>query len=106
MAGYASGEAELFKQKFQPIMVTRSVRIDLGVGAFEICMCDKSRTAMSRTDDIDHVEILTFDNAIQVDVDEIEAWCCPPMTNESRLHVLASQRFAQQRVIEEVDLAH
>ena len=60
---------------------------------------------MAGADHVDHVEVKLFDQAIEVCVDEVEAGRRAPMAEEPRLDVLLLERLAQQRVVEQIDLA-
>ena len=45
------------------------------------------------------------DHAVQVGVDEVQPGRRAPVPEQARLDVLRQQRLAQQRVVEQVDLA-
>ena len=55
--------------------------------------------------DVDRVEVARPDRAVQVRVDEVEPGRRAEVAEQARLHVLRLQRLAQQRVVEQVDLA-
>jgi hypothetical protein len=57
-------------------------------------------------DDPDRVEVARLDDAIGVGIDEVEPGCRPPVAEQSRLRVLGLERLAQERVLQQVDLAH
>ena len=61
---------------------------------------------MSGSGDIDHVQVVLADEAIAVDVDEIQARCRAPMSQQAGFDVLDAQRLAEQGVVVEIDLAH
>jgi hypothetical protein len=44
------------------------------------------------------------DHAIQVYIDEVEARCRPPVTEQPRLHILQRERLSEQRIGEQIDL--
>ena len=46
-----------------------------------------------------------LDDAIQVHVDEVQPGRRAPVPEQARLDVLERQRLAQQRIVEQVDLA-
>ena len=54
---------------------------------------------------IDRVEVARLDDAVQVRVDEVQPGRRAPVAEQPRLDVLEPQRLAQQRVVEQVDLA-
>jgi hypothetical protein len=55
--------------------------------------------------DVDHVEIALLDHPVQVNVDEVQARRCSPMPEEPRLNVVLCERFFEQRIVIEIDLA-
>ena len=79
--------------------------IDLAVGAFEIGVGDQPGPAMAGAGDVDHVEIVLLDEPIEVHVDEVEAGRRAPVAEQARLDVLLLERLAQQRIVEQIDLA-
>ena len=81
------------------------MRVELGVGALEPGVCDDGRAAVARAGDVDRVEVALPDRAVQVDVDQIEAGNGPEVAEQAGLDVLWPERLAEQRVVEQVDLA-
>ena len=59
---------------------------------------------MTRSGDVDDVEVVLADQPVEVRVDQVEARRRAPMTEETGLHVLRAERFGQQGVVEQVDL--
>ena len=59
MAGDAAGKAELLEQAPHPFLVLRNVRVNLAIGALHISVSHQGRTAVSRPDDVDHVQVLS-----------------------------------------------
>jgi hypothetical protein len=104
VARNAAREAELFEQLLHPVFVLLDVRVDLAVGPFEIGMRHERRTAVPGADHVDHVEIESVDDAIQVRVEEVQARRGAPVTEQARLDVLARERLLEQRIVEQVDL--
>ena len=51
------------------------------------------------------LSVAVADDAVEVGVDEVEPRCGAPVPEQSRFDVLGRQRFAQQRVVQQVDLA-
>ncbi len=70
---------ELPKEPLQPVSTALDIRKALRVGPFEIAMRDQPRTAMTGTDDINHVQIVFFDQPVQVYVNEVEPGRGAPM---------------------------
>ncbi len=80
-------------------------RIDLAVGPLQVSVGHQPRAAMTRASHIDRVQIATADLAIHVRVDQVQSRSGAPVAQQSRLDVLRQQWLAQQRVVEQVDLA-
>jgi hypothetical protein len=97
-------EAELLEQAPHALLVLADARIHLAVGAFEVGVRDGGRPAVPGPDHVDHVEVVLLDHAVQVRVEEVQARRGAPVPEQARLHVLARERLAQQRVVEQVDL--
>jgi hypothetical protein len=60
---------------------------------------------MAGTGNVDHVKVPPLDDPVEVDIDEIQSWCCAPVTQQPRLDVLTLQRVFEERVVKEVNLA-
>ena len=101
----AAGEAELLEQPLQPDFVLRDMRVDFAVGAFEVGVRHKRRPAVPGAGDEKHVQVLIHNDAVQVDVDEVQAGRRAPVPEQPGFDVLTPQRFFQERVVEQVDLA-
>jgi hypothetical protein len=80
------------------------VRVDLGIGAFKVSVRHEAGTAVSRTDDVDHVEVAFFDQAVPVDVEEVETGGGTPVTEEAWLDVVEGEGTFKQGIVFEVDL--
>jgi len=61
---------------------------------------------MTRSGQVDHVGVALVDQPVQVDVDKAEPGGCAPVAEQSGLDVFRSQRLAQQRIFEQVNLRH
>ena len=92
VAGNAAGETELLEQTLHADRVLRNPRIDFAVDAVEPSVGHKAGPPMSRAGNVDHVEVVRFDDAIQVDIDEIEPRRRAPVPEQPRLHVLEAKR--------------
>src|SRR5262249_27593817 len=62
----AAGEAELLEQLLHSIRVLASIRVYLGVSALQVCMRNQRWPSVPRPDDVNHVQIVAFDNAVQM----------------------------------------
>ena len=105
VAGDSAGERELAKQSPQSLGVATDVRIDLAVGPVEVGAGHEARAAVTGSGDVDHVQIARLDRAVHVRVDEVQPGRRAPVPEQARLDVLGRERLAQQRVVEQVDLA-
>src|ERR1039458_9723063 len=66
MAGDASGEWKLEKKFLQPGFILTDVRINLAVCSFKIGVAHNRRATMAGPGDVNHVEVVFFDDAVQV----------------------------------------
>ena len=103
--GMPPGEENCRNSAQDAFGVGGDVRVDLGVGAFEVCGGDQRRAAVPRAGDVDPVRAGAVDEPVQQDVDHRESGAGAPVAEQPRLDVLHRQRFAQERVALEVDLA-
>lgn len=55
---------------------------------------------------VDYIGSLLLDNAIKMSINEIEARRRTPMTEQSGLNMLRFKRFAQERIVHEVNLPY
>ena len=104
VAGNPAGERELLEQLLEPGFVLGDVRIDLAPGAFEVDVADDRRAAMTGAGDVKHVQVILFDDPVQVNVNEVLTWRRAPMPDHQRLHVRQLQRLLQQRIVVEINL--
>jgi len=76
---------KLPKQPMQSVSAALNRGIALGVRSFEVAVRNDARTAMAGTDDVDHVQIIVFDQPVEMDIEEIQSCCRPPMTKQTGL---------------------
>jgi hypothetical protein len=105
MARNAAGKRELSEQALHPLLVGGDVRIYLAVSALEISVCDQTGSAMSGTRDVDHVEVVLFDEPIQVNVDEVQTRRRSPMAEEAWFDVVLREGLLEERIVIKIDLA-
>ena len=105
MARNASWKGELFEKPHHPGFVLADVWIDLAIAALEIGVSDQSRSTMTWTGDVDHVELVEPDRPVQMDVNEVLPWRRSPMPDHQRFDMGQRERLAQQRIRVEIDLA-
>ena len=88
-----------------PSRVLLDVRVDLGVGAFEIGVRDQAGAAVTRADDVDHVQVALADQPVPVHVEKIQSGRGAPVAQQARLHVVQGQGPLEQGIVFQVDLA-
>ena len=64
VTGDAVGPGELAEQPLQAVPAALDIRIALRIGPFEIAVRHQPRTAMTRADDVNHVQVVLFDDPI------------------------------------------
>ena len=106
VGGDSAGEGELAEEFFHSGFVLRDGGVELGVGAFEVGVGDEAGTAVAGAGDVDHVEVVLLDDAIEVDVDEILAGGGAPVAEEAFFDILEFEGLFEERVVVEVDLAN
>ena len=77
--------------------------VDLGVTALQVDRSEDARSAVPRTGHEDHVLVVFLDQPVQVDVAKRQTRARPPVSEEPVLDVLRLERFAQERVLLQVD---
>src|SRR5215217_8957990 len=88
MTRNAIGPGELPKQPQHSVSAALDIRKTFGIRAFEVGVRDQSRTAMTGPDDIDHVQIAFFNQAIEMDIDEVKPGGGAPMSKQTGLDVI------------------
>jgi hypothetical protein len=58
------------------------------------------------TGSIDHIQVIFFDNSIEMDVDKVLARRGSPVAQKAGLHMREVERLPEQGVVEQVNLAH
>ena len=101
----SSRERELPEQPAQSLFVARDVGVHLAVGPVEVGARDDTRTAVTGAGHVDRVQAAPADRPVHVDVDEVQPGGRPPVAEQPGFYVLGVERFAEQRVREQVDLA-
>ena len=100
MAGNAARKRELQEELLQPRFILTDVRIDLAVGSLQVCIADHRRTSVSRTGNVDHVEVMRFDDTVQVRVNEVLPRRGAPVPEQHALHIREHERASEQRIVE------
>src|SRR5260370_23576217 len=105
MAGNSARKGELQEQPLHPFLVLRDLRIKLAVAPLQPGIRHQRRAAVSGSGDINHVEVEYADQPVEVRVDQVEPGAGTRVTEQARLDVMGLDRLAQQRVVEQVNLA-
>jgi hypothetical protein len=98
------GPAGPLEQPPQAVFIPRDVQVHLAVGSFQIGVCRQAWPAVPRSGDIDDVQVVLPDDAVQVDVDEIQPRRRAPVPEQPRLDVLQRERLLQEGIVVEIDL--
>jgi hypothetical protein len=67
-------------------------------------MNDHRRAAVPRAGNINHVEVVFFDDPVQVHINEVLAGRRAPVSQQHVLHIRERQRLLQQRIVVKVNL--
>ncbi len=89
----AAREGELFEQLLHAFLVLRDVGVKFAVAPFQVGIGHQPGTAVTRPGDVDDVQVLFVDDAVEVDVEEVQAGRRAPMAQQPRLDVFALQRL-------------
>ena len=87
MAGDAAGKRKLLEQLFQTRFVLADIWINLTPRSFQVNIAHDGRAAVTRTRDVEHVQVVLVDHAVQMNIDEVLTWRCAPVSNHQGLHV-------------------
>ena len=96
---------ELAKEPKHSAAAAFDRRVVLGIRALQVGLRHDPRAAVTRTDDIHHVQVVVADQPVQVDIQKIQPRRRTPMSQQARLHMFQRKRQFEQRVALQVDLA-
>ena len=105
MARDAAGERKALEELLHALLIAGDVGVDLGVAAVEPVLRDHGVAAVAGTGEVDHIEVVALDDAVQVRVDEVLARAGAPVADDGLLEVALFERALKQGVIEQVELA-
>ena len=100
-----AGEGELAEELAETVLARADAGEELAVGALQVRVRDIRRPAVAGAVDEDRVQVALLDRPVQVGVDEVQPRDGAEVAEQPRLHVLGRERLAQERVVEQVDLA-
>ena len=92
------GKENCLKKRCSPAAVFALFRVDLGIRALEIRLGQYRGRPVPGAADVDRVEVVFFDQPVEMDVGKGLAGIRAPMAQQPRLYVLQGQRLSQQRV--------
>jgi hypothetical protein len=87
VAANSAGERELLEETLHPFHVFSLIRIDLGVGAFEVALGQYRRGPVTRAGNVDRVQVVLVDKPVEVNVGETLAGVGAPVPQHARLDV-------------------
>src|SRR5262245_17827984 len=61
-------KGELLEQALHPFFIRRNVWINLAVGSLKVRIGHNAGPAVTRTSDVDHIEVMLVDEPVQMDV--------------------------------------
>ncbi|MNW51700.1 hypothetical protein D3C74_291920 [compost metagenome] len=99
-------EGKLLEQLLHPLKILRNFRIDFRVAAIQVRVRYHHLPAVTRSFDVEHIQIIFADDPVQVGVNEVLARNRAPVPDRLDLHIRILQRFQQQRVVLQVQLPH
>ena len=105
VAGNSSGKRKLNKELPKPGLILADVGIDLAVSALEIRVAHDGRAAVPGAGDVNHVEVVLFDDPVQVHVNKVLPGGRAPVSQQHVLHIRERQRPLQQRIVVKINLA-
>jgi len=105
VAGNSSGKRKLNKELPKPSLILADVGIDLAVSALEISVAHDGRAAVPGARDVNHLEVVFFDDPVQVYVNEVPPRGRAPVSQQHVLHIRERQRPLQQRIVGKINLA-
>ncbi|MNC26087.1 hypothetical protein D3C75_742040 [compost metagenome] len=106
MGGDSAREGELLEELDQTGNIPGNFRIDFGVAAVQVRVGNHDLAAVAGAFDVEHIQIILGDGPVQVGIDKVLAWDGAPVADGLYLHMGILQRFLQQRVAFQVELAY
>ena len=104
MAGYSAWKRKLLEQLLHACFALPNIRVELAVRALEVGIGYHAGATVTGAGDVDGVQVEILDQAIEVDVDEVQPGRGTEMPQQARLDVLHLERLAQQRIGVQINL--
>ncbi len=105
MAGDPAGEGELFEQAFHALLVLAHVGVDLAVRTVQPVLGHHGVAAVAGAGDIDHIQIIFLDGAVEMGIDKVLPGYGAPVTHNGALDMLGLEGFPEQRIVQKIELA-
>ena len=105
VAGDAAGERELLEQLLHAVGVLRDVRIHFRVGSVQPVLGDHGVAAVAGAGQVDHIQVVLFDDPVQMRIDEVLAGHCAPVADDLLLDLVAGEGLLQERVFQQIELS-
>ena len=104
MAGNAAREGELLEQPLHALDIPAHIGINLAVGALQVRLRYHGVSAMTGTGEIDHIQVIFFNDTVEMRIDEILTGYGAPMPDNFTLDVFRLQRFPQKGIVQQIKL--
>src|SRR5882724_11162703 len=82
------------------------MRIYFCVSPFQVRVGYKSRSAVTWTGNIKHIQVVSFDNAVKVRVDKVLTGGSAPVAQKHGLDMFRCKRCMEQGIVMKVDLSN
>src|ERR1043166_1886563 len=106
LARDAPWKRKLFEELSDAVFILRHVRIEFAVSPFQICVSNQPRPAMAGTGDVNQAQVALLNNAVEMDIDEVESRRRAPVPEQARFDVFAPEGPFEQRISIKINLAH
>ena len=104
MAGDAAGEGELLEQLLHAFLVPGDIGIDLCIRAVQPVLGHHGVAAVAGAGNIDHIQIILFDDAVQVGINKVLTGHSAPVTHNFLFYIIQRQFGAHQGIFQQIQL--
>jgi hypothetical protein len=73
VAGDSSRKRELLEKLSHALFVSGAIGIELAVSSLSVDVGDNARAAVSRTGNVDQVQVMILDHAVKMNIDEVQS---------------------------------
>src|SRR5215831_8497072 len=99
----AARKRELLEELLQPGRILALLGVNLGVGTLQVHRAQDTWSTVPRTSQEDHVQVVFFDQSVQVNVNKCQARARPPVSEKPIFDVLRLEGFLQEGIVLQVD---